>query len=135
MRAWRRAWGALLVGLLIGLASGPAARANDHPAPARLVCPICGRIADPDYGTKASHTLVRGAVNALLGWTEMIRQPAQEAKEGHSVFTGLNKGINRSFTRTMSGLGELVTFWAPKDRAGRYPHFAEDCPLCMGRNQ
>ena len=150
MRGWR--WG-LAVGLILlanpgatwpaaaeahadaKAAETKAAEAKQGQAPARLICPICGRVADPDYGTKASHTLARGATNALLGWTEMIRQPAQEAKEGHSVFTGLNKGITRSLTRTFAGLGELATFWSPKDRQGRYVHFAEDCPLCMGRQK
>ncbi len=145
MRGWRWGWALGLI-LLAGRGSAWAAAAEakaeakpadakqERPA-ARMVCPICGRVTDPDYGTKAGHTLARGATNALLGWTEMIRQPAQEAKEGHSVFTGLNKGITRSLTRTFAGIGELATFWSPKDRQGRYVHFAEDCPLCMGRQK
>lgn len=124
----------LLIIAMLGL--GPArAGAEDPPAPARLVCPICARAADPDYGTKSGHTLARGVMNTFFGWTEMIRQPAQEAREGHSVFTGLNKGVTRSVSRTSAGLGELFTFWIPKDSQGRYLHFAADCPVCMGRQQ
>ena len=97
-------------------------------------CPICGRAADEtaSYPSKAGHTLVRGAANTLLGWTELIRQPAQEAKEGGNVLTGIGKGVGEGVKRTLAGVGEVLTFWTPKVQH-RYVHFANDCPICMGR--
>ena len=80
------------------------------------------------YQEKATNTLLRGALNTTLGWTELIRQPAKEAKEGGNVFVGLANGVGQSVTRTLAGLGEIFTFWTPKVQ-GQYIHFAEDCPL------
>jgi len=105
-------------------------------SPPGAVCPICSRLTHPQpYPAQAGTLLARGAVNTLLGWTEMIRQPAQEAKEGHNVLTGIGKGINRSVKRTLSGAGELLTFWMPRNQRDRATAFAEDCPLCMGRKK
>ena len=104
-----------------------------------VVCPICGRIRDEraDYATKAGNTFVRGTTNALLGWTELIRQPAQEVKtkggtNTRNVLNGIVKGIGQGAARTVSGAAELLTFWAPKMQ-GKYIRFATDCPLCMGQ--
>ena len=100
------------------------------------ICPICHRAIQEDtsYSEKAGHTLARGAANTLLGWTDLIRQPAQEARRGGNVLTGLAEGAGRSVTRTLSGVGDLLTFWTPKIQ-GRYVHFARDCPVCAGKVQ
>jgi len=79
-------------------------------------------------------TLGRGAVNALLGWTELIHQPAQEAKAGRNVLAGIGKGVGEGVVRTLAGVGEVLTFWTPRVQ-DRYLRFAEDCPVCMGRHQ
>ena len=100
----------------------------------KATCPICGRATDEaaNYPSKAGHTLVRGAANTLLGWTELIRQPAQEVKDGGNVLTGIGKGIGQGVKRTLGGVGEILTFWTPKVQH-HYVHFANDCPICMGR--
>ena len=119
----------MALGLLVWLGASGAALAAEA-----TVCPLCGRVRGnaATYQTKAGTTLVRGTLNTLFGWTEMIRQPAIEAKEGGSVLTGIGKGIGQGVQRTASGLGEICTFWAPKVHE-KYLHLANDCPLCMGQ--
>jgi putative exosortase-associated protein (TIGR04073 family) len=120
-----------LLALLLGT-SGLA-----HPALAaepRVVCPICSRANDQAsaYPSKAATTLLRGSANALLGWTELLRQPAKEARAGGNVVIGIGKGVQQSVLRTVVGVGELLTFWTPKVQ-GDYVHLAADCPICMGQ--
>ena len=100
------------------------------------MCPICQRAGDEtaSYSSKAGNTLVRGAANTLFGWTEVIRQPALEAKAGRNVLSGMAKGVGQGVARTLTGVGEVLTFWTPKIQ-NRYVHFAEDCPICMGQKQ
>lgn len=118
---------ALLLCATGGQPSAHAATAEER----RLVCPVCSKLnKDSSYTVNASHTFVRGASNTLLGWTELIRLPAQEAKEGGSVAIGMIKGISEGAIRTGSGLGELFTFWLPKVPKD-YIRFAHDCPVCM----
>jgi putative exosortase-associated protein (TIGR04073 family) len=128
--------------MLLG-ASHPAA-AEEDPTPAGSqqaaaadgpVCPICGTIRQQDvsYPAKAGSTLVRGASNTLFGWTEIIREPAQEAREGRNVrnvVVGIANGVGHGIARTAVGVGELLTFWTPKIN-NRYVRLAEDCPICM----
>ena len=101
-----------------------------------VVCPICGHAnnAKAAYGERATSTLARGAANAAFGWTEMIRQPAQEVKDGGNVFMGMAKGAGYSIKRTLAGFGELLTFWTPQPHQGRF-QFSDDCPLCMKRRE
>lgn len=107
------------------------------PAPTRAedtgaMCPICTRTRSHAYGEKAGSTLARGAANALLGWTELIAQPASEAKRGGNLAVGLGKGVSQGAMRTFGGVAEVLTFWMPKVE-NEYLHFSEDCPLCMKR--
>ena len=124
----------LLSGSTTSLAATTTTQATTESHP--IVCPICGRVSNPnaDYATKASLTLARGAENTLLGWTELFRQPVDEVKGGGNVVTGIGKGIGQSVTRTLGGLGEVLTFWTPKVQ-NRYVHFSNDCPICMGKQQ
>lgn len=117
---------------LVRAAEEPAASpiaAADKPA---AVCPICGRANQPSlpYAEKAGSTLIRGATNTLFGWTELIRQPTNEAKAGGNILAGIANGAGHTVGRTMAGLGEILTFWTPKVN-NEYVHFATDCPLCM----
>jgi len=102
----------------------------------RTVCPICSKAGNQSagYGDHAVHTLGRGAVNTLFGWTEMLRQPTETAKEGGNVATGIGRGIGQSVTRTLAGVGEVLTFWSPKTKDG-YVNFAHDCPICLGKKK
>ena len=110
--------------------AGPARAAENQQ------CPICAKANSEQatYSQKASSTLVRGATNTLLGWTELIRQPADEVKSGGNVITGLAKGVGQGLTRTLEGAAEILTFWVPKSKTG-YLRFAHDCPVCMGKAQ
>ncbi len=121
-----------LIGFAIGLATVLGGPRWAVAAEQRAVCPICGHVSTDtiSYSTKAGYTLARGAANTLLGWTELIRQPAQEVKEGGNVVTGIAKGISHSVRRTLAGAGEVLTFWIPKIQH-RYLYFAHDCPVCM----
>ena len=128
MRACSRT---LLASLLLSVGLASSGLAAEEP-PRRTTCPICRSAADNptvDYRTKAAHTLMRGATNTLFGWTEIIRQPADEVKDGGNVFLGILKGIGQGVGRTMAGAGEVLTFWTPKDKDS-YLHFSTDCPIC-----
>ena len=96
----------------------------------RPLCPICSKANSESatYAEKAGNTLARGVLNLGLGWTELIRQPAKKAREGGNVFLGILNGVGHSATRSVRGLGEILTFWAPKVQ-GEYVHFSKDCPL------
>lgn len=112
----------------------------DDPAPASstqaqpMACPICSHanVQDGDYAATSGTTFVRGASNTLLGWTEILRRPAEEAKAGGNVLAGVGKGVATGVGRTVSGIGEILTFWVPKGKQTPM-NLATDCPLCMGR--
>jgi putative exosortase-associated protein (TIGR04073 family) len=122
--------GALAFAALIG---APAPLAAEEPA-ATVACPICSKASNQStpYAEKAGSTLTRGAMNAALGWTEIISQPVHEVQNGGNVFVGIGKGIGQMFGRTAAGIGEVLTFWTPKVQ-DKYVGFATDCPICMKR--
>ena len=119
-----------VVGCAVQMVMTPAALAREG-----AVCPVCHRSLSPQedatYALKAGHTLVRGTANVLFGWTDLIRQPAVEVKQGGNVFVGLAHGVGQGLTRTVRGAADVLTFWTPKVR-GTYLHFANDCPVCRG---
>ena len=122
-------WLAVILGATLWLGDAQAAQPDEPPRP---ICPICSRANEDTaaYPSKAVATLGRGAANTFLGWTELIRQPAQEAKAGGNVLIGIGKGVGYGVTRTLAGVGELLTFWSPKVQ-DRYLRFATDCPVCF----
>lgn len=122
----------LAIGLLVIMGGADLVRAEEGGA----VCPICSSAGSDTagYGSHAVHTLGRGATNTLLGWTEIIRQPSQTAKAGGNVAVGIGRGVSESVKRTLAGVGEVLTFWAPKTKDG-YVTFAQDCPICMGKTK
>ena len=127
---------ARLAGVLLGFAvllgiAGPV-KAEDT----KRMCPICAKAGtdSASYSAKAGTTLVRGASNTLLGWTELIRQPVEETKAGGNVLVGIGKGIGQGVMRTVQGVGEILTFWTPKVQ-NHYVKFSKDCPVCMGTKQ
>ena len=105
-----------------------------EPQEQEVVCPVCAKANDTsaDYSAKAGSTLVRGATNTLLGWTEVIKQPAREAKAGGNVFTGMAKGLGQGLQRTAGGIAEVLTFWTPKVN-NHYLQFTKNCPVCAGK--
>ena len=94
------------------------------------LCPICSKANNPSatYQEEAGNRLARGVLNMTLGWTELIRQPAKKARKDGNVFAGMATGMGHSVVRTVRGLGEVLTFWTPKNKTG-YIHFSDDCPL------
>ena len=131
-----------MLGVVIGLAlllgtPFPAAAeetSNKETSDKVMICPVCSRASSEDvsYPSKAGYTLTRGATNTLLGWTELFRRPVDEVKTGGNVVSGIGKGVSHSVTRTLAGLGEVLTFWTPKIQ-NSYVHFSDDCPICMGK--
>ena len=123
-----RQWVSAALVCVAVLGASRMAAAADEPA----MCPICGKANDASssYSSNASHTLLRGATNVLFGWTELMRQPAEEVKAGGHVLTGIAKGVGYGVGRTAAGAGEILTFWVPKSQHG-YVHFSKDCPICM----
>lgn len=109
----------------------PSAMADEQ-----KICQVCSHAGrdEASYGAKAGTTLTRGAANTLFGWTELIRQPADEVKSGGNVFGGIAKGVGESVKRTLGGVGEILTFWTPKVN-NHYIAFASDCPICMKHAQ
>jgi len=109
---------------------GPAA-AEDAPA---VQCPICRTANDQaaPYAGKATSTLMRGAVNVLFGWTELLIQPTEEVDQGGNLAIGIGKGVGYAMKRTAAGLGEVLTFWTPRGKE-RSVTLATDCPICMGK--
>jgi len=125
-----RSWVICCLSLAAWLLRPAAAVAEEAPRP---TCPICAHATEAAaYPAKAASTLGRGVANALFGWTELIRQPAQEAKAGGNVLVGIGKGVGQGVGRTLAGIGETLTFWTPKVQ-DRYLRFATDCPICMGQ--
>lgn len=126
------------IAIISGLLCGRPVVAN---AAERRICPVCHRVTNEPapssettpYSAKAGSTLARGATNTLLGWTDLIREPAAEAKQGGNVLVGLGKGLGGTVKRTFGGLADVLTFWTPKTRTG-YLHFTDDCPVCAGKH-
>jgi putative exosortase-associated protein (TIGR04073 family) len=130
MRQQRWSGHALALGAVLMLGAAPLGWAEDLP----IHCPVCARANSEtaSYPSKAGSTLVRGATNTLFGWTEILRQPARQAKGGGNLFTGVLAGLGQGAQRTLVGAGELLTFWTPKVQ-DRYLRLSHDCPLCMGK--
>ena len=115
------------LGFLIG-AIPPAQAENQN-----VICPICHRANNQQapYAEKAGMTLARGVVNTAFGWTELLVQPTAEVNAGGNVVFGIGKGVGYAVKRTALGLGELLTFWTPKNKDGSYLTLTTDCPICF----
>ena len=122
---------AFLVVVSLG-ATGTMAAAEEQPAATPVMCPICRQANNPQapYAEKAGSTLVRGAINAAFGWTELLVQPTEEVNRHGNLAVGVGKGIGFAIKRTALGFGELLTFWTPKDKDGNFT-LAQDCPICF----
>ena len=72
-----------------------------------------------NFESEMSGKLTRGVVNTLFGWTELARTPismAQGPKKNFLkvIFIGVPYGILRAGGRTLLGIYEIVTFFAPQ---------------------
>ena len=123
----------VMAAVLFGAARPTAAHAEENKSGAvPFVCPICHTANNQTapYAQKAGFTLVRGAANAALGWTELLVQPTAEVKNNGNLLMGLGKGVGFAITRTGAGIGELFTFWVPRSKEG-YLSLTKDCPICL----
>jgi hypothetical protein len=102
------------------------------------VCPLCRRANNQraPQNQKAAATFTRGAMNTFFGWTEIIYEPSNEVKSGGNLGYGIGKGVGLAIKRSALGIGEMLTFWAPKGNKDEgYLTLSTDCPLCMGRKR
>jgi len=99
------------------------------PAFAQEGISLCEAASSDDYLTKSSGQFLRGTVNLSFCWLELFNQPAQEMHAGGDLFTGLFKGFTQTVRRGAQGIGELMTFPAPRQPDGSFPVIATDCSL------
>jgi putative exosortase-associated protein (TIGR04073 family) len=69
-----------------------------------------------------SHKLVRGIANTATGWVEFPKQiylTYRDEGPAAGIFVGPFKGIGMTVARTVTGVGEAITFFIP------YPGFFE----------
>jgi putative exosortase-associated protein (TIGR04073 family) len=67
-----------------------------------------------------SHKLVRGIANVATGWVEFPKQiylTYRDEGPASGTFVGPLKGIGMTVARTVTGVGEALTFFVP------YPGF------------
>lgn len=94
-------------------------------------CPVCAGAASDQYVKKTGSQLVRGVANTGLGWTELVNQPMKEMKNGGNFARGMVKGVGYTVMRTARGVGEIILSPMPREKTGKYPQVAHDCPICM----
>ena len=72
-----------------------------------------------NFESEMSGKASRGLTNILFGWTEMFRTPVQlnhgiEHGLAYSLIVGIPYGILRAGARTVVGVYEILTFYAPQ---------------------
>lgn len=63
-----------------------------------------------------SNKFVRGVANVATGWVELPKQVVVTFKEdgvAKGIFVGPLKGVGMTIVRTVSGVGEILTFFHP----------------------
>lgn len=63
-----------------------------------------------------SNKFVRGVANVATGWVELPKQIVITFKEdgiAKGIFMGPLKGVGMTIVRTISGVGEIATFFHP----------------------
>ena len=72
-----------------------------------------------NFESEISGKLARGTTNLLWGWTEAVITPVNMGEDPHhgvvsTLFLGLPYGILRAVGRTLVGVYEVVTCYAPQ---------------------
>ena len=101
----------MLAGIILLCVSGPAAASDDRSVENSSPQSVVDAMAAKG---------VRGAANLTTGWIEIGKQVYVTGKQDgwlRGWVIGPFKGIGMAVVRTVSGAGELVTFFAP------YPGF------------
>ena len=62
------------------------------------------------YMDRAKCKLAFGGKNALLGWTELYREPREAAREDTSVMKGIGRGVVNMLGDTVGGVLHVATF-------------------------
>ena len=87
-------------------------------------CGVCEAAESQNFAKSAPGKIGRGAVNILLGWTNLFAQPIQSGKSGGSILTGIGNGFSYTFIRTLQGVVELGLFWLPPSHGEPLTHCA-----------
>ena len=72
---------------------------------------------------------MKGLGNVLLGWSEILIEPVRTTQANGNLAVGFARGVGYAVRRTLFGVAEVVTFWAPKCH-GHYCRLNKDCPIC-----
>jgi len=72
------------------------------------------------FESEMSAKFTRGLINTSYGWTELFRTPIEWAAEPHrgvlsALTIGVPYGILRMLGRTLVGIYEITTAYAPQD--------------------
>ena len=115
------ALGLLLIFFSLGGTGTPMAIAGptgEEISPASLHCGVCEGAESQNFGKSAPGKIGRGAVNILLGWTNLFTQPFHAGSNGGNVLAGIGKGFGYTVVRTVQGVVELGLFWLPPGPGG-----------------
>ncbi|OGW87185.1 MAG: hypothetical protein A3C35_00540 [Omnitrophica bacterium RIFCSPHIGHO2_02_FULL_46_11] len=103
----------------------PASGVQEPPSevgPADLRCGLCEAAESHNFSTSAPGKIGRGLVNILLGWTNLFTQPVHAGSSGGNLWSGIGKGFNYFFLRTVQGVTELGVFWLPPAKVEGLKH-------------
>ncbi len=62
------------------------------------------------YGNRAGSKLIFGLKNALVGWTEIFREPKAAMDRGDNFFVGLGKGLKNGIVEELGGVVHIASF-------------------------
>lgn len=73
-----------------------------------------------DYESQSAEKATRGLTNVLMGWSEIVAAPTRWGQSHNhgvvsAVVVGVPYGIVRAIGRTLTGVYEIATFYAPQD--------------------
>lgn len=71
------------------------------------------------FESEIAEKLTRGVTNTVWGWTEAVITPVDMAEDPHhnvvsAVFLGIHYGLVRAVGRTLVGVYEIATCYAPQ---------------------
>lgn len=87
-------------------------------------CGLCEAAESQSFAKSAVGKIERGAVNILLGWTNLFAQPIQSGRSGGNVLAGIGNGFGYTLLRTIQGVVELGLFWLPPAHGEPLTHCA-----------
>lgn len=109
--------------VLIVLVS-PLAVSNTELTETSPHCGVCEAAESQNFAKSAVGKIERGAVNILLGWTNLFAQPIQSGRSGGNVLAGIGNGFGYTLLRTIQGVVEIGLFWLPPAHGEPLTHCA-----------